>query len=196
MANSLFPAFVKIFYHSDVAQHVMTIPTKAWLGVPGDFTPGTFETWASGTIAGDDMVENLIDAMGAAMFTDAVDIDGYTIFHFPDADSDPVPVYSKSYPVTGSLVSATWYRAVQTTYMWRTSAFGLFKLVTLDGPSGDSYEDSLTWAGSSPGDTVHALIIGSANAWAGRDNGQPSVFLKYSRTLNDRALAKYGDTPL
>jgi hypothetical protein len=196
MASGLFPAYVKVFYHSDRASHVATIPTREWIGTPGEFMPGEFLNWASTPVDADTMVEDLLDTFGPAFFTDAVDIDGYTIFHFPDEDSDPLPVFSKNYPITGSLVSASWYLAVETTYIWRTTNFGLFKLVTLDGPSGDSFEDSITWAASGVGLAVDTQITSLSNAWAGRDNGRPAQFLHYSRTLNDRALAKYGDSAL
>jgi hypothetical protein len=173
----------------------MTVPTRAWVGVPADGVPGNFTNWDEDAIAANVMIEDFADLIAAAFWNDQVTLDSYTIYHYPSEEADPVPVYQAALAVDGSLVSATWIYAVETTYDFRTTEFGIFKLVAIDGPSGDSFEDNPSWFVSGAGAAVANFVISSENAFSGRDNARPAFPQPYSRTINDRLHAKYGRNP-
>jgi len=195
MASTLFPAFFRIFYHSPRASHTMTIPTREWVGSPTGGVAGEFLNWNDVTIPADTMIEAFAALIAAGFWTDEVNLDSYTIYHFEAVENPPIPVFSAGLDIPGELVSASWIYAVETTYDFRTSNFGRFKLVALDGPSGDSFEDNNTWYVSGPGQAIADFVVDSDNAFAGRDNGQPLFPQPYSRTINDKLHRKYGRNP-
>lgn len=195
MANSLYPAFFRIFYHSDRASHVMTVPTREWVGDIDGGLPGEFLNWNDTTIPADTMIEDFAALIAAALWTNLVTLDSYTIYHFLTTTQPPVPVFEAPLDIPGELVSATWAYAVQTTYDWRTAAFGLFKIVSLDGPSGDSFEDNPSWYVAGAGAAMNSFIVDADNAFSGRDNTRPLFPQPYSRTINDKLHQKYGRNP-
>lgn len=194
-ANSLYPAFFRIFYHSPRASHIMTVPTREWEGSPTAGLPGNFINWGDVLIPADTMIEDLADLMAAALWTEDVTLDRYVIYSYPAVDADPQPVYGAALGIDGSVVSATWFYAVETTYDWLTTGFGRFKIVALDSPSGDSFEDQNAWFAAGAGAAFNAFVIDEDNALAGRDNEKPTFPQPASRTLNRRLHNKYGRNP-
>jgi hypothetical protein len=186
MANALGPYFVRINYHSAWAPHTMTIPTRTW---SPDGGAGTFEDWSAGAIAADTMVLGLVTLM-LPFFPGDVHFDNWTVFKQLAPSDDPQPMVSETFSgAVGSNVGGSWAPAVEVIIVARTSLFGLAKLDLLDACSEDNFTPILTASGA-----LADLItewFSSANAWAGRDNGQPNNFLKYTRNLNQKLRKEY-----
>lgn len=191
MANSLFPAFVRIEYHSPYAPHTMTIPTTAWTGPPTSvFDSGEFEQWAAGSVEADVMINDLVDVL-APLFTDDVIFDGYTIYTQGSPESDPLPVYSAALTQVGSNVSTEWFQAVQRTMVWRTVDFGIFKLSLMDAASDGTFARTGNFSTIAPFDDVHNEVTDTTNGWSGRDNARPNQALQMSLTLNEKLRREY-----
>ncbi len=189
MANDIFPAFVKINYHSSFAPHTMTIPTLAWINSGGGGGAGEFDTHAGGTVDADSMINDLVDEL-VALYPVTCTFDNYVIFSVPSLGARGNPVASKPLGTVGTNASTTWSKAVQVTMNWRTDAFNLFKLVSLDCISGGSFDKVNSISGGFLA-AIDALVTSSVQGWAGRDNGQPSTFVSQTTDLNDALRRRY-----
>lgn len=186
MAHGLYPAFVRIEYHSAYAPHIMTIPTLAWDTGP-DFD-GHFDTHDAGTIAAEEMIQALVDTL-AEIYTSGVTFDRWTIYTLDTPTSDPVPQTGATLAVPGTNVSSAWSKAVEQTFVWRTTLAGIFKLVLLDVPTDDNFDNVQTLSGDYT--AIGAEIQSPDNAWAGRDGGRPQTFIQASATLNEKLRRSY-----
>lgn len=187
MANSLYPAFVQIAYHSAYAPHVMTIPTKAWTP---DADYGLFETWAGGTIAADDMVENLILVM-KPFFPATVIFDSFTIFTMDTPTSPAVPREFKTNNEPGTNATPGNSKAVQATWSFKTEENGIAKVVMLDMGNNNSFERVTQANVGASGLAFIAELTADTNGWSGRDNAQPTFFLQVSYTINEKLRRQY-----
>jgi len=186
------PAFVKIEYQSPYAPHVCMIPTKAYEPGGAPFTPGDFTAWDGTTVLpADTMVEDFIDLL-AACHGDDTQFTGYTIFQQEDPDTPAVPVYSKSIAVPGLIVlPAGWDKATQLTMTFRTTAFGIAKLVMLDIPTSDTFGKVIDLTPFANFQAVSDAFTANDQAWSGRDGARPAVFLQYAVDLNDKLRKLY-----
>lgn len=187
MLHDLYPTYIQIAYQSAFGNHVATRTASEWTGT-GLGDPGTFTAWNASTIAGDVMVEALIDAM-ASEFLPSTTIQNYTIFRVPAPGEAGQPVYTKAYPTSGTLVDTGQAKAVQYTVSFRTFAFGIVHFPFLDSPASNIFGNIPT---ASARDTdVIAELTSPANAWSGRDGAQIGTFLDVSVSLNKRLRRKY-----
>lgn len=189
MPESPAPAFVKIESTSLNAPHVAILPTLQW-NDPGDFTAGTFDTHEGGSIAADDMVNDLVNVL-AALYTGDYDFISYTIFTQSSPSADPVPRFSEALSQSGVTVSATWQKAVQLTFTWRTTLFGIAKIVALDAISGNNFDRITTLTPMSAEALIDAEFTSVARGWSGRDGGRPATFLQISKTINEKLRRQY-----
>ena len=188
--NLLHPAFVTVDYSSPRGRHKQTIPTRQWVG-SGLGVPGEFVNWDDNGIAADGMIEDFIDDWAAGLLGDNSQIEGYTIYNFPDDISVPQPVFAKSYPVTGGAdVTGAWWEAVQRMYVMRTVGFGLFKLVLLDVPTSDQFGRYTDVTPTE--DLLLARLANTENAFSGRDGTRPASFKNLIIKINDRLRREYG----
>jgi hypothetical protein len=191
MANSLYPAFVRIEYHSAYAPHTMTIPTTQWTGPPTSaFTSGEFDQWDAGSIEADVMIQALVDSL-KAMFNNDVVFDGYTIYRIQALGLDPEPVYSAALSQVGTNISTAWHKAVQLTMVWRTAEFGIFKIVLMDAAGDGTFGRTGNFSAISPFSVLHNLVVDPDNGWSGRDNARPNQALQLSLTLNEKLRRAY-----
>ncbi len=183
MPESINPSFVKINYHSSFGPHVAEIPTLQWN------SDNTFDTWAAGTISDSDMIGALVTDL-LPFYPSTVEFDNYIIYNVPTLDADPQPVASGSFTgMTGSSGDIGWSKAAQGTFSIRTSLFGLFKLTMLDLDSGDQWSPSSALGGTAL--TLFDEVSDTGNGWAGRDNGRPNVFIRFTKTLNEKLRRAY-----
>jgi len=190
MPASLSPAFVLLNYHSEFAPHKQIVPTLNWFDETSSGGSGTFDSWTAGHIDADDMIKDLVNAMKDAYPT-TITYDNYVIFTQADATANPVPVAAGTLAIDGTVVTPGWYKAVQGTFSWRTSAFGLSKLVLLDLASGDDFDKNNTVPGSGPLFNMNAEVTADAKGWSGQDNGQPMTFISVTKTLNEKLRRAY-----
>lgn len=190
MANSLYPAFVTIEYQTAYGIHLMTIPARAWNPAGGVGDNGTFNDWNDDPVDAEGMVTDLV-TLFLPFFPATTNFNVATIYTLEAADSDPNPRVAFNLDLAGTSVSATWAKAVQTTYTFRTDLFGIYKLVFLDAPSGNDF-DRVNAFGAAP--AVNAIkdeLALETNAWNGRDNGRIVTLLAQTKTLNEKLRKEY-----
>lgn len=193
MANSLFPAFVVLEYHSAFGHHKMTIPTKVYTPPDVTFSAGSFLAWNSSQRDADEMINDLVELMAVFWKTDTT-FDSYTIYTMDDPDAAPQPQYAAALGIPGSNSSTSWSKAVQTTFSFRTDLFGQFKLVFLDAPSGNLFDRIDTFSTSPEAIAIRDELADSANAWSARDNGKPVTLVQIAYTLNEKLRREYNMT--
>lgn len=180
-AFSLWPSFVRIFYHSKYAPHTMTIPTRTW---QAGANQGEFVTHNAGTVDADTMVNELVDQLAANYYGANDAFDNYVIYNYPDVSEPPVPVAGNTLAVPGSGTVTAYQEDAQLTIIWRTTLFHIFKLTLMDAEPGASFRDDVSFG--SPESLLHDIVTNPDNGWAGRDGYRPNTFVKVRRTINDR----------
>lgn len=189
MPGTLVPAFAEILYHSSAAPHVMRLPTLAWNDDASPGGAGSFESWSGVDKDAEDMVEQLVDLM-LPFFNNLITFDGFIVYTQAEDPGIALPVASGSF--TGKVGTGggdTWFAAVQTTIIARTSEFGIAKLVLLDSNSGDNFTPELVQ--SAPMAALTAEWFSLENGWRGRDGGRPKTFVKATQTLNEKLRREY-----
>jgi hypothetical protein len=187
--NALSPAFVRIFYQSDIGAHIMTRPTRAWTGTPWE-TIGTYTAWDETTVDADVMIEDFIDLM-LPVFTPEVEFTRYMIFTQATPTSEPLAVYAKNLTgKVGTQVTAAQYHAYAKTYSYLSSGGGAAKLVLLDVPTGGVVSKSTVIPGGAEGTLVNYMMA-DTHAFAARDDDKIVAFLSVSNDVNDALQRKY-----
>jgi hypothetical protein len=189
MANSLYPAYVKLDYHSAYGLHSAILPTRAWSpGSPG--SSGTFDSWNSTPVVAATMIAAMVDLI-KPFYLATAGFDLYTIYTLEDEFSPAHPRFSDELTDVGTSTETEWAKAVQTTFSMRTDLFGIAKLVLLDAPAAGGF-DRITSFGASP--EAQAIVDEFAdpdNAWAGRDGGRIDNLIKITYTLNEKLRKEY-----
>lgn len=182
MANALGPYYVQIKYHSLLAPHTMTIPTRDW-------DANQFDTWSGGPIDDVDMIENLVTEM-LPFFDAGVSFDNWQVFRQLLPADDPEPISSGAFTgMTGTDTGGTWAGAVESIITVRTAGFNIAKLDLLDSISDNDFNPIIV-----PITRITNLIdewFAVTNGWAGRDNTKPSTFLKMTKNLNQKLRKEY-----
>ena len=186
--DKLFPAFVRIQYHSAKALHTATIPVKGYIG-GGIGDMGELENWDAGSAPTDQSVEDFIDLWGL-MVDDALVFDRWQLFTVPVVGEPPLWIWEAAHSVTGSAtITAGQTFAVQHTMTYRSDVGGIFKHITLDRNSGGFWGRSYIPSGIEQ-DMID--FITSGLSWiAARDNGRPIAFLRLTVSENDRLAREY-----
>lgn len=191
MANSLYPAFVKVNYLSGVAPHVATFPTSEYflpdlVNVSGHYTPWTGLT----TRDADDMIKDLVNKLKARYPVNANFVD-YTIYTMDNPTADPVPRYTAALGIAGTDATVNWQKAVQVTMSFRTTAFGASKLVLLDASSDNDFDKITDLTGLTAYQDIVDQWTDVNNAWSGRDGTRPATFTQIAKDLNDKLRRSY-----
>lgn len=188
--NALSPAFVKINYHSLWGTHVQTVPSVPYIPNVDPATGGQFDLRGAAlpTDAEDAIIE-FCELQSVFHTTDTV-FDSFTIFAQADEESPAIPQYQAQLNIPGTITDPGWAKAVQYTFTFRTTAFGLFKLVMLDADSGNNFDVQIA-----PSEAAYTNLINYVKdpvSWvSGRDDERPSTFLQVSKTLNEALRKAY-----
>lgn len=189
MANSLFPSFVRLFYHTAFGLHTQTVPTLRWVDTYGTNGKGGYLNWLDVEIDAVDMIEALVDELKD--FQPATGIyDSAIIYDMFDEVSTPNPVAQIDLAVTGTAVTAD-VPASQATLTIRTEAFGLFKLEWFDATPSADFLPLRALPGSGQPLDLFNVITDTDWAWAGRDGSRPATFIQVSYTLNEALRKAY-----
>jgi hypothetical protein len=189
MANSLFPAFVRMFYHTAFGQHVQTVPTLAWNPGLGTNGAGGYFNWDDDPVDAVDMVTAL--ATELADFQPSTGIyDSAVIYTMFDEFSTPVPQAAFDLALAGTAVTAD-VPASQTTITVRTSAFGIAKLEWFDATPSTDFLPLRALPGSGQPLDLFNVWTDTAWAWAGRDGFRPATFMQVSYTLSEALRKQY-----
>lgn len=189
MANSLSPAFFRLFYHTAWGQHVQTVPTLAWDPTAGTNGVGGYINWAGVEIDAQDMIFALVEELNEFQPSSAV-YDSAIIYTQASATADALPRAALTINEAGTGAGSD-VPACQTTMTMRTDLFGIFKLVWFDAtPTADFLPQRTLPASGQPLDLFNVLRSDDW-AFAGRDGGQPTQFIQVSYTLNEALRRQY-----
>jgi hypothetical protein len=188
MANGLFPSFVKLFYHSAYAPHVQTIPTKQWY--PGIAGLGFFNNWFELPVDASDMIDAFV-AKEKVVMPPGTTFDYWEIWNYPDPDSLPQPVQTGTLGVVGTSAGTGWSKAVEQTFLMRTTGFGLAKLVLLDVPTDNFFGKVAAADFTTPYNDLVNIFMDENWAWSGRDNNRASIVKQATITLNEKLRRSY-----
>jgi hypothetical protein len=188
--NSLYPSFVVMDYHTNYGSHKMTLPCRQWVESAALGGSGSFESWVSGDVDADEMIQELVERL-VPFWKAHGEFDLYTIYNYPTEESEPVPVATKAIGLNGTNAGTYWDKAVQTTFTFRTSAFGIMRLVMLDAMAPTSFDKILSFDASPEAVALFDILKSDDWAWAGRDNGHINVMTQISYTLNESLRRKY-----
>lgn len=189
--HSLYPAFVRIVYHSLYGAHTMTLPTTPLTIDPLQVDQSTFDAWVGDPIIWTEMVDALLEDL-IDFFPASVEFDTATVYTMSSPTAAPTPIDSYSLEFVGTNVTLGWSQATQQTFTFRTTAFGISKLTLLDVASAGSFPRVTDPSGNA---AMLALIeewTNPAKGWSGRDNARPNTFIQSSTTLNEKLRREYG----
>ncbi len=190
MANSLFPAFFRLFYQTAQAAHVATVPTREW-SPGGGGGGGSFDSWAAGPVDAATMIEGYVDLL----LPFCVNTTTYKECIIYTMDSPTAPPRPRGFITftgkTGSSGGAA-IPASMGQYVLRTDTFGLFKVVFLDQPVSSNFLPINTVTPASELDDLIQYLADDGNAFAGRDGGQVLGFVHATFKLNDELRKQYG----
>lgn len=190
-ANSQYPGFVDIAYHSPWGNHHMQLCTTQWDDSIVVSPQGSFLSWTGTPRDADDMIKDLANKLKVFFQPDHF-LDSYTIYTMASPTSRAIPVRAGSLNIEGTEASSHWAKAVQTTFSIRTSDFGQMKLILLDAPQPGSFDKISSFDASPEAVAVIDELASSANAWSGRDGARPYVLSQITYTLNEKLRREYG----
>jgi hypothetical protein len=190
MANSLYPAAVKVEHTSAYSIHLLTLPTRAYTPPGGLFTDGSFLDWDDDDLDAFAMVNDLFTLI-AELYPATSHFGIATIYTYDTPTSPGVPVHTMDLDIDGTLVSTAWAAAVQQTWTFRTTEAGIAKLTFLDIPTDNDFSRVAVLPPASDQLAVAQEFMSTDAGWSGRDNARPSVFLQASTTLNEALRRSY-----
>lgn len=189
--NLLFPCSVTIDYRSVYAPHKMTIPLTLWSPISGGHPAGTNLDWNGTQKDTGDMIEDLITLL-KPFFQSTTIFQSWTVYTYASAGAPARPVVSAV--ITGGAgTGGTVIPATQATFMFKTKAFGTYKLVMLDTKVSAAFGPLLTLV-VGVNDAEIALIDylkDDTNGFQGRDGAQIDVWHKVTYDLNDKLRKSY-----
>lgn len=189
--NSLYPAFIRLDYHSAYAPHVMILPTKEWLPTSIGGTLGSYEGWSGIPVDAEDMVNDLVTAM-KPFFLASTTFDLATVYTMAAAVAPAIPQATVGLAVAGTNVDVvSQAKAVQQTLSMRTTGGGHMKMVFLDAPAGSGFDKAFPAGFSAAELALVAQLRNDLNAWSGRDNSQPGPAISVTYTLNEKLRKEY-----
>lgn len=186
-----YPSFVKIFYHSEFAPHVMTLPARTWVAPATGHTSGFFEPWVGANIDADTMIMDFIN-QAALVYDPDVAFDRYEIW--TKATPTGIPTLRVVVPiaVTGSAAAVGWNEAVQVTVTTRSlTDNSMLRLVLLDVFTDNFFGKEFDISGSAALQTLVDQLLADANAWQTRKGSQATIIRSATTTLNNRLRREY-----
>lgn len=184
--NSLFPGFIKLFYHTNGHQHTQVLPVKP---TPSGTTfavekigGGTYDPWTSAMDAYALILKALIKT------TDIIDYaELYTM-----ASETSNPLFRENYSIavagTSSVADVPWQEAV---FVWRTAAGGVLRSYIME----NSFTVDQRFIGNASmgtaGNAYRDLFTSSAGFVFGRDGSAPIALASMTTKINDKLRKKF-----
>lgn len=190
--NSLYPSFGVVDYVSADGAHKMTVPTLAWSTLRGTGGYG-------GYLAHDGVTEVDAEVMWTDLITDVAEFalptltfNNVTIYTMATPDASRIPATQIPLAIDGTSTATTQAKATQSTWNFRTTTFGIFKLVLLDSPVGGGFAKTLPGTFGADDLAVIGGLTDLTKAWAGRDGSPPANCHSKTYTLNEKLRREYG----
>jgi len=192
--NALDPAFGVLEYTSLWGSHKATIPTRDWNAGIGTNGYGGYVGWDT-TTPNDalDMWTDLCNLLKVFVLA-STSFNLVTLYTQASPTAKPLPQVIVPLAIVGTNVSTSQAKAVQQTWNFRSVAFGRFKLVLLDGPSGGGFEKILHAGFGADDLAIEGEMTDLTKAWSARDSTAPATAVSKTITLNDKLRREYGMT--
>lgn len=191
--NSLFPAFIKLAYHSAYGAHSGLLAVREWSSTP--LVPlnalGSFTNWAGFPCDGQEMVEDLTAAL-AAWNPATVVYDSATLYTMDSETAPAIPRAVLPLAVVGTNGTPGWSKATMRTWFFRDEEWSPVKIVQMDGASANNFDPTTDITGNVPAETLVGAFTSTSWAWASRNGLRPKTFHKTIVDLNDKSRAEYG----
>lgn len=189
--NSLSPASGVISYHTGFATHKMTIPTSEWfpLGITGDL--GSYLDHDGDPIDAEEMWTDLCNLLKPFVLPTTT-FDTVTVYTMATPTSPQIPRASVALGIDGTSVLTGFSEAQSSTFNFKTSGNGDFRLVLLDVPLTATGFRAIHPDGfGAPVTALSDFVTGRTTAITGRDDTVPSVLRKITFDLNDKLQKEY-----
>lgn len=190
MANTLYPAYVRVDYTTVFGQHSMNIPVNEV--TPGaTFGENTVASWDAGDINLSAMITDFIELL-IPFYTEDDSFDLKTLFTLATPTSDPVWRNQVGLVgVVGTGADIGWQKAVQTTISIRSTEGGVFRVQMMDSGSFDDWNKLTNLATIPAVQDIVDFVTDPANGFRARDGGRPAAFIEMSKTLNEQLRKSY-----
>ena len=187
---TLFPAFMKVDYHSDWGAHVMTLPTKAWNPVSSTGDYGSYISWNEAEIDAEVMILALV-GMIAAIANAHVTFDNATIFTYPSegARAQPRAIIPINEP--GLVTFSAAALAIQNLYYGYDTEFNPVKLALLDCDTTPNFLKQRYSDISGDEKAVWDAFSDQDSAWASRAGNRPLSLRSFTTKQNDKLREEY-----
>jgi hypothetical protein len=190
--NSLYPAFVRLDYHSIWGAHVAIIPTRQWFPTSITGVLGSFENWASVPIDAEVMINELVDVLVPFHLTTTI-FDTATVYTMASPTAPAIPQNAAALGQVGTTTNTSHAKATQNCFVFRSTTNGKLKIYLLDAPTiGGAFAKVLPGAWNSVMLDLFTTLALPNNAWAARDGGKPNNAMSCTSTLNEKLRKEYG----
>lgn len=189
--HSLFPTAVILDYHTLSAPHKMTIPLNLWSAISEGHPQGTLTNWEDDQVDVGEVMDGLITLL-LPFFPDTATFTQYTIYTYTDEFAPARPRAAAALTDQDGL-SGAGTPACQATYNFKTTEFGVFKLVMLDVVPGSNFQPVTAFPSPAFDDHIAlaAYLTDPVNPFRGRDNAKIDRLIRVTYTLNERLRREY-----
>lgn len=187
MANDLRPGFWLVNYHSVFGPHKMIIPTSvpSYSGIGDD---PTYLCHDSSVVPFSSLVPDLVNALKVRLKSNGA-IDTVTAYDYHAGLAAPAPINVQRPATAGTDTTTGWDEGVVRTYVFRTAAFGLFKILLMDTPTDNEFGIYTTLATADS--TLVSYFESLTHPIVGRDGARPAFFKNLIVKINDRLRREY-----
>jgi len=193
MANSLYPAYVLINYHSVYGTHKMIIPTRAWQPTNITGTMGSYTAWDTTQVDAEVMINALV-ATFQPFFLSTSAFDDATIYTLTSPTSPALPQRGAALTLPGTGTGTGQAKAAESHYSFRDTAFNLAGITFLDAPVNAGFARKDPAAFSVEDDALKLEFSAVNRAWSSRAGFRPSVLRKITYDMNGKLRREYGMT--
>lgn len=182
--NSLFPAFVKLFYEGGTGNHTQTIPILMPTETPLTTTGWSLEARDGSFVDFEAAVVAYINIVRVFMPTNVTFLEA-ELYTMATATADPLYRTTATISLAGQAVANLLYNLSQTTLSYRSELGGSGKLVYMESTLTPNFRS--TWRLNVPTtyNALRAFLIGQSNWIIARDGGMPIGTTYVTTKTND-----------
>lgn len=191
MENDLFPGYIDVFYHSSLAPHHATIPTREWNAGIGTSGHGGYLNWDDDPVDAGEMILDLVTAW-VKLLPAEVTLDRFVINRISEPGASPQPVAGDVIEDgVGIMGTPGWWQAVQGTFTFYDTEFAPGKFVLLDCGSSNSFAPRNIGSLTADQTGLVTVLTDPANAFSSRNGARLSTLRSLRFDINDKLHKQY-----
>lgn len=188
--HSRSPAFIILDYHTPYAPHKQQFCLTDWFPASTGHDMGTCTAHDASIVDLKNSIDQLLGVMSVFALPDCV-WDLATVFTQAAATGPAFPQASYVPTQVGVSVGAAPRKATEITYVMRTTAFNIVKMVLLDTPVSPNFDQKLPGAFSAADNAFLAEFGAVNNPWVGQDGSKPNTAVRITYNLNQKLRKEY-----